>query len=333
MTHIQPGRAKRGAFTLVELLVVILIIALLVSLTAAGVMKIFYEGPKVKVASEIRQFDVAIQQAEQELNGVTYLPSYLVLREDSQYYVGGNLAQVQPRYQNTVNFLRRAFGKNINLNPANPGPVTNQNGPGIDWNGDGVIDNADHVLEGQHCLVFWLGGIPSAPGGVNGVLGFSTNPYNPAAAGGTRRGPFFTQFEPARLIRDPNGFFKYADAWPPKVGQPPQPYAYFSAYGVQNGYVNSWGLYDQKLFPNAAIGTGDCPSLLWPNSKSPPQALQAYNTGSAFSNPNTHQVISAGKDNLFGTGGKWNPAGGGSPTQDDKDNQTNFARGLLDAGQ
>ena len=60
----------------------------------------------------------------------------------------------------TVPFLQRVFGKNLNLQPAPPGPITkaNINGPGIDWNGDGMIDNADHILEGEHCLVFWLGG-------------------------------------------------------------------------------------------------------------------------------------------------------------------------------
>ncbi len=311
MTHIQPGRAKRGAFTLVELLVVILILVILVSLTAASVMKFFYEGPKTKVASELHQFDVAFQQLFIEYDKVNYVPSYLVLREDNNY----NLSN--PAELASVNFLKRMFGKNLSLSPATP----------IDWNGNGVPDVGKRfVLEGKHCLVFFLGGIPSPPGAPNGCLGFSTNPLNPATIGGTRRGPFYTQFDPSRLVRDANGFFYYADAWTPKIGQPPQPYAFFSAYGVAGGYKNSWGLLDQANLGAPLLG--DNPSLLY--SPAPPAALAPYTGPGGWANNNTWQIISAGKDNLFGTGGAWRTAA--APYWEwNKDNQTNFSRGVLDA--
>lgn len=321
MTYNRTGRAARGAFTLVEILVVILIIALLVSLTAAGLVKILGQGPQLKTASDIRQFDVAFQQFFNEFPSVNYVPSLIILREDSQYYVGGNPASgVLPRYANTVTYLRRLFGKNINLLPATPGPVTSQNGPGIDWTGDGTIDNVDHVLEGQHCLVFWLGGIPAPPGGPPGVLGFSTNPYNPASNVGTRRGPFFQNWESKRLVlqQDPTKsgylFYTYLDAWPVAVNRPAMPYAFFSAYGVQNGYKNAWG-----------GATSDCPSL---------GLLPYVAANGTYANPNTYQIISAGKDGQFGTGGLWNPVAGGNPlVPAGQDNQSNFAKGILEAGQ
>src|SRR5579872_5568293 len=127
MTHIQPGRGKRGAFTLIELLVVIAIIAILVSLTAAGVIKLLSKGPKVKVTSELSQFDVAITAFESEFN-VDYIPSFIVLREDNEYNPN-NAAEVK-----TVLYLKRIFGKNLNLTPVSKG------GTGIDWNGNNQID-------------------------------------------------------------------------------------------------------------------------------------------------------------------------------------------------
>jgi prepilin-type N-terminal cleavage/methylation domain-containing protein len=310
MTHVHAGRGKRDAFTLVELLVVIAIIAVLVSLTTAGVMKLLYKGPKIKTQSEIGQFDIAIQAFESEF-GVDYIPSLLVLREDNAW----NLAN--PVEAKSVAYLQRIFGKNLDLRPT-------PTGPGIDWNGDGVVTpsgNSPIILEGHHCLVFFLGGIPGPPTGPNGVLGFSTSPTNPALPTATRRGPFFNQFESSRLVRDiktarpvgttvNNGFFYYADAWSTQSAN--RPYAYFSAYGIQNGYVNAWG-----------GATGDCPSL---------GGLLPYKQGVLFSNPRTHQVISAGQDQTFGSGGLWSSATGQVATQADKDNQTNFAGAVLSAG-
>jgi prepilin-type N-terminal cleavage/methylation domain-containing protein len=200
MTYYRTGRAARGAFTLVEILVVILIIALLVSLLMAGVMKVLVQGPQLKTSSEIRQFDVAIQQFMQEHN-VNYIPSYLVIRENNTWNA------TDPAEINSRNYLQRIFGKNVSLSP----PAQ------YDWNNNGSsVDRL--VLEGQHCLTFFLGGIPSTAGGVNTCLGFSTDPTNPAKLGGTRRGPYYQNWESSRLIvgtdstKSGYGFFVYRDA-------------------------------------------------------------------------------------------------------------------------
>ncbi len=307
MTYNRPRRAARGAFTLTEILVVMLILVILVSLTAAGVLKIMGQGPQLRTANDIRQFDVAFQQLFNEYPSINYVPSYLILREDNAY----NLAN--PAEAKSVAFLRRMFGKNLNLTPVAAG------GPGIDWNGNLVIDPSGPngmILEGEHCLVFFLGGIPAAPGGPPGCLGFSTNPTNPATPGGTRRGPFFQNWEAKRLFQDPtNGFYVYLDAWPAALNRPAKPYAFFSAYGVQNGYKNAWS------------GGSDCLSL---------GLLPYVAANGTYANPNTFQIVSAGKDGQFGKGGMWNPLGGGTlptPNPADSDNQTNFTKGILEAGQ
>ena len=56
----RTRRALAAGFTLVELLVVIGIIAILVSLLAAGVMKIWGKGPFIQTSSEIRQLEVKV---------------------------------------------------------------------------------------------------------------------------------------------------------------------------------------------------------------------------------------------------------------------------------
>ena len=55
----------------------------------------------------------------------------------------------------------------------------------MDWNGDSnIASGQEYVLEGEECLVFILGGIPTAPTQPPGVLGFSKNPNLPSAPGG-----------------------------------------------------------------------------------------------------------------------------------------------------
>jgi prepilin-type N-terminal cleavage/methylation domain-containing protein len=290
MTRIHSRRARRAGFTLVELLVVIAIIAILVSLTAAGVMKVLSNVPVIQARTDISEMEASLAAFMTDYNLSDPPPSLLVLREDNQY----NMAN--PQHKATVNFLKKAF-KGIDLTPGKP----------MNWNGDTTIDNVDHVLQGQHCLVFYLGGIPTAPtSGTNGCLGFSTNTQNPTTPGGNRRGPYFN-FSSSRLVRDTNGFFVYYD--PYKTNKP---YAYFSSNGQVNGYSQT-----------------DC-SLI---------AANAYFQGTAanpnYMNINKYQIICAGADGVFGTMANgsipWNAAGGAQGAG--RDDQANFTSGVLGAGQ
>lgn len=286
-------RSARSGFTLIEVLIVIAIIAILVGLTTAGVMYFGRSGPDMVVKAEIRQFDSGLKAAMQELNGVTYVPSYLALREDNEYVLSN------PAEAATVSFLQKAFGKRINLTPVSLG------GSGIDWNGNGGIDSSaggPYVLQGHHCLVFWLGGIPAPVSATNptlGFLGFSTDPTNPAAPGGSRKGPWF-QFKTARLVMDANTFLYYTDGYTGKGPITAMPYAFFSGGSSGNAYqlgVNSY----QTV-------AGDCPTLgVLPY-------FQGSGTQIRFENKGSFQVISAGRDGLFGPGGQWNPTVDKSPS-------------------
>jgi prepilin-type N-terminal cleavage/methylation domain-containing protein len=312
----RPG--NRAAFTLVELLVVIAIIVILVSLTAAGVLRLLSSGTDTQVKAEIGQLEAALRAAKTFFKDVPYLPSRLVLREDNKY----NLTVAEEAA--TVSILQRLWPR-INLSVAT---VSGGTGPGIDWNGDGVISTTPWYLEGQHCLVFWLGGIPqpATPTVGTGCRGFGLDPTNPGLNGnpalGTKQ-PFF-DFKSSRLIK-PNagGFYAYADAYNTSM-----PYAYFAAL--------PGGVYNRNSFPPGPlpppVGVGDCPSL----GVAPYES--ALNT---FINANSYQIISAGKDGKFGyvdPNAKpnpiyWNPSTGWPAGTVGTDDYANFSQAVLGSAQ
>jgi prepilin-type N-terminal cleavage/methylation domain-containing protein len=304
MTRTRRGRSRRAAFTLIELLVVIAIIAILVALTAAAVMRALSKGPELATKSDIQNMDSQLSATKSNL-GVTYLPSHLRLREDSNY-TSANPA-IQADYNQTKGFLQQAFGRHI----VDPGTQ-------IDWNGDGAIANTDLLLEGEQVLVFLLGGQPQY--GANGAIGMKGYPPQTSPGGTTKRGPFY-EFQPGRLrafsAPDPlNGnqpsllFPVYVDSWNSGTfaGSKGMPYVFFSSYVPEGN-----GSYQ-----------GDCPSLM-------PNGPYVDPTG-RWLNASTWQIISAGADGQFGPGGLFNPATGVSSSGPGADDQANFSPHKLGVG-
>ncbi|HEY7309086.1 MAG TPA: prepilin-type N-terminal cleavage/methylation domain-containing protein [Gemmataceae bacterium] len=288
MTVIRSRGVRRAAFTLIELLVVIAIIAILVSLSAAGVMRVLIKIPEIQTRTDMSEMDSALGSFMADYQLSDPPPSVLVLREDMSYPAGDP----------SGDFLRRAFGRNLT--------------PPIDWNGDGTL-NGPWVLEGEQCLVFYLGGIQSMASGTPQCLGFSTNSMNPAMAGGSRRGPYM-QFQGSRLVQGPSGFFVYLDAWKSKTSPlfstlGGSPYAYFSSSGQNNtGYLTN--------------GMKDCQSI---------GALPYRDAGNNFAFSNKYQIISAGQNGQFGAG-LWTPSAG-APDAAGRDDQANFSSRILGTGQ
>jgi prepilin-type N-terminal cleavage/methylation domain-containing protein len=203
---------RRAAFTLIELMVVVAIIALLVALVTAAVMRALKVVPETETRSDISQMQAAVAQFKARFQLAENPPSKLILYKQIGSY-GTTQLEVDSKA-----FLVKLWGDQIGAgnvqldwdgNPGTPGPFT---------------------LEGHQCLVFFLGGIvtgsPPAP------QGFSKNPRNPTQAGGERNGPFF-EFRPDKL-QAVNGFYCYLDPYGKK------PYAYFSSYKLDNGY-NRYG--------------------------------------------------------------------------------------------
>ncbi len=311
MTRRMRGRQ---AFTLIELLVVISIIAILMGLTLAGVMRIRVAAKRATVSNEMGQLGSSIGVFQRDKK-VDFIPSRIVLRERMDYNSSS------PIEVESANYLKQVWPHiPLNLTPGGgvppPAPFA-----GINWNGSNnagtpIIDSGAVTLEGDQCLVFFLGGIPQPQGGgVFGAGGFSKNPRDPSAA--PLSAPNF-EFVTSRLKANGNaalltGFPSYIDPFGDV------PYAYYSCYGRKNGY-------------NAqTAANGDCPTVMSSFGTAnfvPYRDTQASATQFTHFQPTGFQIVSAGFDKQFGVGGLLRPngAGQGSP---DGDNITNFHPGPL----
>jgi hypothetical protein len=293
--------------------VVIAIIGVLIGLILPAVFKVLDPAYEARARTEITQLSSAVLAFQQKYS-VSYLPSRLLLCKDYlNYFNGRNPGQgfVTPLHQDSMQYLLMVFprigsGDGAHSLPSwaipNPNPDPNYY-TGIDWNQTGLPDQSislsvhplpnpvpclGDMLEGEQCLVFFLGGIP----GSGAMNGFSTNPRNPAA--GTDRVPPFFDFKSNRLVVFPGtapGYPSYLDAF----GK--SPYAYFSSYKTANGYNRYVYIANPylPLVPGSPITT-DCQALnAWP---------YALSLGSApvYYNAQTYQIISAGKNFNFGSG-------------------------------
>lgn len=299
MRDLRAHRDRRGGFTLVELLMVIAIIGVLAALLSAAVAQALRKGRQSTNQQDINQLAVALESFKTQFS--VYPPSRVLLYKNLSSY-GSSQLDVDSKFYIGTMFPR--------INWVN-----------VDWTG-GVGGSGDPgwTLEGQQCLVFFLGGIPDNTSGVAGCLGFSTSQTSPQTSGGTRIGPFF-DFLSNRLVGS-GGFYSYNDAYG-------HPYAYFSSYRQANGYNRYYSSY----------ANSDCTSLgVWPYAEASGRYLKS----------STYQIISAGRDQTFGRGtdpaspSYWRanttdftwafPAGAAAiGTSNGMDDQSNFSGSLLGA--
>jgi type II secretory pathway pseudopilin PulG len=255
MTHAHTSR--RAAFSLIELMGVIVIIGILIAILLPALSSAFKFGTQTAARSEIAQLDVAISAAKQDLGyggiPLPYLPSALVLCDTWSHYTtppAGTATHIKALLAPSQQFLQRMFGKNIG---SGTNPV---NGANLDWNGNGVSD-PPVLLLGDQVLWFFLGGVPSTSSGLNNYIGFASNPVDPtlqpgATGAGNRKGPYF-DFVPSRLVQRTAGFMEWNGTVTTTTTTPTpansyfplyqdfykhEPYIYLSSYGGQ-GY-NNW---------------------------------------------------------------------------------------------
>jgi hypothetical protein len=302
---------------LIELLIVMAIIAILVSLTAAAVYKVLQLGPRTAARTEIGELETGIRAFQTKFE-VEYIPSRIRLCQKVTAYSNSVPLDVDSR-----DYMLRLFRKMATLNG------TTYTGTwattGIKWDPTWPTGgNQSATLEGHQCLVFFLGGTPvSNP---NGCVGFSTNPSDPSLLGGDRIGPFF-DFKSSRLTTAYSGgsnFFSYLDPFPKakpiivsgnRVDVPAKPYAYFSHYKSVNGYPRYTGS------DNALLGVSPYAQSLTPAPR--------------YYKPDSFQIITAGPDALFGPGGVWTPGNTAAlgPNGEGRDDMSNFVPGRLEGGE
>jgi prepilin-type N-terminal cleavage/methylation domain-containing protein len=348
---IRPATYKgRLGFTLVELLVVIAIIAILAGLITAGAMRVYSSSLDASNANDVNQLATAVTAFKTKFN--VYPPSHLILYSTGAQYA----ADTSNLSKESLKILMRIWPR---LGQDANGAWSTAN---IDWTG-GAVPNFQGpiILQGDQCLVFFLGGIPSSTG--PGVVGFSASPTNPALLPGQvppgmtnapSRIPAFFNFAPNRLVQQHmipgtttlSPFCSYADVYASiQNGSIPapingvsqgQPFAYFTYLGQPNQY-NPYFTYP---YPQ---GISDCKHI-----GAMPYCGPAVNNVTQYQNPTTFQIFSAGVDKQFGSNTSatppvptvWNPAAaGGSGSQmftpavnAAMDDRTNFCPNILGAG-
>ena len=266
-------KKRRPAFTLIELLVVIAIIAILVGLLMAAVMAVRNMGPTVQNRNDLLQLQQGLQKFKGEYG--RYPPSQIRLRANLQEYTTKRLDTLDDA---SISFLSVMF-KSLS------------GATSIQWAGPNVNFGTTYpngvVLEGDQCLVFFLGGPPVGVGQPGLMGGFSVNSADPVYLPGyvSKTPPVDRKrsldFDAGRLYyRGASPFPSYKDAYGTL------PFVYFSSNNRVNGYdktANSLG-----VFPYCSQTT---PTL-------------------KFYNPDSFQLISAGADGVqanggFGRGGVW----------------------------
>jgi general secretion pathway protein G len=356
-------RPVRAGFTLVELLVVVVVIGILVALLVPAVMGGIRRARDAQTSAEIQTIAQSLQSFKTKYGD--FPPSRIILMENGFYdtsnatrlsAIGAGTWFGTPPTTNTaditygelaarsVRYLRKFFPR---ANLSTSGPVfPASSGTWYDFNGDGAFQNGRPILlEGHECLVFFLGGIPNRnpDGSTSGMGGFSNNPANPfvneTAVASPRQRPFF-EFKAERFLdEDGDGIPGYID--PLGTASEGRPYIYFSSYGT-----NSYDPNDANTGSGEETGTGrdfsnGSVTKFSPSPNPYSTSLPVPSTGGAkFINPDTYQIISAGRDRNYGPGGRYDgtstgerlPADGAGiePVNAGKDNLSNFSQGTLE---
>lgn len=305
---------RRNAFTLVEMLVVIAIIAILIGIILPAVHMTRRTAQRTKIANEIAQLSMGVANAKSTMNA-RYVPSASYIW--SYYDLTPPPAQPQAQYdfnQAALGDLRQFFGARFGVPDPNNPYIIRTNLP--NWGS----------INGGQCLVFYLGGYRDG----NFTTGFGDNSAN----------PFYTR-PPNGAPMVPKTFFDFATnrLWYPPTGGPPvlmdpagvpgsltrgTPYFYMTSQRG-NDYADN---YRQLNKP----GLCTFPSGYYTNFVSGETVMVQYSltmdplvdsTGK-FANPDGWQIISAGMDGMPGIGGVWRPGqgnyGSGAPGGDDLSN-------------
>lgn len=208
-TPIRPSPVQpRKGFSLIELMVAIVIIAILMALILPAIGAVRRRAQIGQTSAEITQLDQAIASFKAAY-GIEPPSSLLI-----------------PAAGGTWDSISRSKIRSI--------------WPQFDYDNRGGLPASAPAmhLNGAECLVFFLGGLESGSLASPSVIGFSKNPRTPWSTGGTNReGPFF-EFDAGRFVDvDGDSLFEYIDPLPDQK----TPYLYLSSQGKSYNKTNAGG--------------------------------------------------------------------------------------------
>lgn len=331
--HDDRRTALRAAFSLIELVVVILIIGILASLILVGVQGAMKAARVTQVTVEFKNLEKSLQDFKAKYG--TYPPSGIMLYENPAGWTGSSPSVAAV---NRSRALIRQMWPDFDFTVSR------------DINGDN--DATDTImLNGSECLAFFLGGVSETNVvDKNGVLkagastndpvtswqpqGFSTNPANPLARGGSRVS--FHEFDIGRLgnrdgATDAEGMPEYRDTLPGQSLNTPIIYA--SAYEGKGYRDADFQFTSQPAYDAyATLPTGFAYVYRRYTGATFPVPTASFTQLDAF-NPKTFQLISPGIDGEYGWGGALNTdqemAEPRTERFVERDNITNFKGGTV----
>lgn len=304
----KPIRHPRAAFTLIELMVAISIIALLVGLLLPAINSSRRAARIAQVKSDIGVLEGALAQFQSKFG--EYPPSRITLYQDG---TGWNASNAEARRSKAI--IRKYW-------------------PQFDFSSDGAGGSfpfpsgaTSVTLDGSECLLFFLGGVRD-PDGI--YIGFSTNPTSPFSLqpDNSRVGPF-VEFQPDRFSPGGTDIDTDGDLLPeyldPIPGQA-TPYIYLSGYDGRG--------YDRADLDMDGSGTGTALRMNdFYRQGTSDFATAGTSATSRGWNTKTFQIISPGFDGLYGVGGAFDPETAATVLSGDRegerDNITNFHGGTL----
>ena len=338
-------KSSRTAFSLIELLIVIVIIAILMGLLLPMIGSIRRRARLTQVKAEITRFNSAIAAFKGRFN--VEPPSAIVIPNPASSGVDWD-----PVSRRRI----RAIWPQFNFPTAG----------GIDPSYFGGRDYI--VLTGAECLVFFLGGLPvnsaadltvDPPAPTLGAMdqvtltGFSKNPRAPFALAGSNRDTSPFEFEAVRFVDvDGDLFPEYVDTLPGQT----TPYFYISSYNRGNyplqvpGGIDDFDVFSAvtslmdddgdgilQMYNTAGATHADTGGAVANLATVYHQTGSPANPGDPWKDQ-SYQLISPGEDHAYGGASVLNAAYAGAGvflTDDasevqlgDRDNLTNFNEGL-----
>lgn len=213
--------AKNG-FTLLELLIVIVIIAVLMSLILPALSGVRRRANIVAVQTEMKQIEQALTTFENRFGSLP--PSSLTIPAAGDPWGVASRSAVRGMW------------------------------PQFNFATNGGLGNPDVInLNGAECLVFFLGGVQSGTVDSPVISGFSKNASTPWTLSQTPEGPFM-EFDLARISDvDNDNAFEYLTE-----DGATAPLLFLSSQGKRYNTTNAAGFDDYDVFTDASKNMSSC---------------------------------------------------------------------------